>query len=174
MQDVYDFLHDINTGLLGRNLRRLEDVARAQLLSGLLSDLLTDALANHSRSLVVNTRHNGHPDLVVAGKYPNDAVQNGAWDSGVEVKSTNKRGGAVDTHGAREQWQCVFVYETDKISEPASMRAPTRFTEIYLAHVRKRDFRENARNTAIGTRTATIGGDGLAVLRRGWVYRDKV
>jgi len=49
---------------------------------------------------------------------------------GVEIKSTRKSGGAVDTHGAREQHMCVFVYRTDHISEPAVDRAPMRFTEV--------------------------------------------
>ena len=32
------------------------------------------------------------------------------------MKTTRKRGGAVDTHGTREQWLCVFVYEVDNYS----------------------------------------------------------
>ncbi len=48
-------------------------------------------------------------DLVVKGVYPNDAVKAGT--EGVEIKTTRKSGGAVDTHGARDQWMAVFVYE---------------------------------------------------------------
>ena len=59
----------------------------------------------------MNGRHNGHPDLVVQGKYKDNAVESGEF--GVEVKSTRKRGGAVDMHGARAQWMCVFVYVVD-------------------------------------------------------------
>ena len=52
----------------------------------------------------------------VNGIYPNDSVK--AGDEGVEVKSTRKPGGAVDTHGARNQWMCVFVYLVDNETEP--------------------------------------------------------
>lgn len=107
MQDVYDFLYDVNSHLSGRGLQRLDDMLRPAILSGVLSDMLTASLAKHSRVLTENQYHNGHPDLVVQGVYPNNAVKAGT--EGVEVKTTRKAGGAVDTHGAREQWMCVFV-----------------------------------------------------------------
>jgi hypothetical protein len=56
-------------------------------------------LPYHSRTLVQNRHHNGHPDLVVQGKYPNDAVKAGT--EGVEIKTTLKAGGAVHTHAVR-------------------------------------------------------------------------
>ncbi|MDX8483495.1 hypothetical protein RFN28_34445 [Mesorhizobium sp. VK24D] len=64
-------------------------------------------MAKHARSLVENKHFNGHPDLLVQGVYPNNSVKSGT--EGIEIKSTRKPGGAVDTHGAREQHMCVFV-----------------------------------------------------------------
>ena len=168
MQDVYDLFHDINSLLVARGLRRLEEMLRPAAMSGVVSDLLTASLANHSRSLTENRYFNGHPDLVVEGVYPNNAVQAGA--DGIEVKSTRKRGGAVDTHGARDQWMCVFVYKVDDETEPRSERRPMAFTEVYLARVETGDFRRNARGE-LGTRTATLHSDGLRKLRERWVYR---
>ena len=170
MQDVYDFFHDVNVHLTGRGLGRLEDTLRKANLSGMVSDLVTASLAAHARTLVQNRYHNGHPDLVVQGVYPKDAVKSG--EKGVEVKSTVKKGGAVDTHGAREQRFCVFVYEIDDYSEPAVEREPLRFTEVYLAHVVPDDFRRNERGE-LGTRTATLHKEGVRKLREGWVYFDR-
>ncbi len=170
MQDVYDFFYDVNTNLVGRNLSRLDDMMRPAAVSGLISDMLSEAMAKHSRSLTVNQHFNGHPDLVVRGRYPNDAVK--AGEDGVEIKSTRKRGGAVDTHGGRRQWMCVFVYEVDDVTEPAIDRAPLIFREIYLGHVDLEDFRSNRRNTDVGTRTATLDRAGIAKLRENWVYLD--
>ena len=76
----------------------------------------------------------------------------------------------MDTHGGRDQWMCVFVYEVDCETEPAQDRAPTRFTEAYLAHVTVDDFRKNARGE-LGTRTATLHREGVLKLRESWVYR---
>src|SRR5947209_9785235 len=122
-------------------------------MSGLLSDLLTASIAKHSRTLTQNNYFNGHPDLLVKGVYPNDAVKAGT--EGVEIKTTRKAGGAVDTHGAREQWMGVFVYAVDTRSEPARDRRPMAFTEVYLGRVAVEDFRRNARGE-LGTRTATL------------------
>ena len=88
------------------------------------------------------------------------------------MKSTRKRGGAVDTHGARAQWMCVFVYEVDVTTEPVSARNPMRFTEAYLADVDISHFRRNARGE-LGTRTATLDRSGLLILRAGWLYLDR-
>src|SRR5438445_12028412 len=99
VQDVYDFFFDVNTLLTDKGLERLDDMLRPAIMSGLLSDMLTASLAKHSRSLTVNEYFNGHPDLVVKGRYPNNSVKAGA--DGVEIKSTRKPGGAVDMHGAR-------------------------------------------------------------------------
>jgi hypothetical protein len=168
MQDVYDFFYDVNKLLLDRGLRRLDDMLRPAAMSGIISDMLTASMAKHARSLVENQHFNGHPDLIVQGRYPNNAVKAGT--DGVEVKSTRKKGGAVDTHGAREQYMCVFVYETDHVTEPAINRRPMRFVEVYLAHVEEKDFRKNPRGE-LGTRTATLDRKGIQKLRDNWVYR---
>ena len=170
MQDVYDFFFDVNTHLRDKKLVRLEDMLRAANLSGTISDMMTEALAKHSRSLTPNKFHNGHPDLIVRGEYPNDTVKSGAL--GVEIKSTTKRGGAVDTHGGRTQWMCVFVYEIDKASEPIDARANLIFREVYLAEVEPDDFRNNARGL-LGTKTSTLDAEGVSKLRRSWIYFDQ-
>lgn len=169
MQDVYDFFYDVNRGLEEKGLVRLDDMLRPAIMSGLLSDMLTASLAKHSRTLVINQYHNGHPDLVVNGVYPDNRVLAGT--EGVEIKTTRKAGGAVDTHGPRDQWMCVFVYDIDIATEPARDRAPMAFTEVYLAAVKKSDFRKNARGE-LGTRTATLHKEGVQRLRMNWVYRS--
>lgn len=170
MQDVYDFFHDVNTGLVSKGLARLDDMSRPAMMSGLLSDMLTASMAKHARTLTTNSYFNGHPDLVVRGAYPNDLVKAGS--EGVEIKTTRKRGGAVDTHGARNQWMCVFVYSIDAESEPARDRNPMEFVEVYLASVKVGDFRRNRRGK-LGTRTATLHRKGIAKLRQSWVYKLK-
>ena len=168
IQDVYDFLYDVNSGLEVKGMQRLEVLLRPAIMSGVLSDLLTASLAKHSRVLVENAYHNGHPDLIVRGQYPNDGVR--AGEMGVEVKTTLKAGGAVDMHGARDQWLCVFVYRVDTVTQPAVAREPLTIAEVYCGHVTVDDFRRNARGE-LGTRTATLHADGIKRLRESWVYR---
>jgi len=168
MQDVYDFFFDVNTHFSGKGLQRLDDMLRPALMSGLLSDMLTSSLAKHSRALTENRYPNGHPDLIVSGVYPNNSVR--AGERGVEIKSTRKPGGAVDTHGARDQCMAIFVYRVDNEAEPAFDRAPLIFTEIYVGEVTVDHFRKNPRGE-LGTRTATLHREGIAMIRQNWVYR---
>jgi hypothetical protein len=170
MQDIYDFFFDVNTLLSEKGLRRFDDMMRAANMSGMISDMATATLARMSRSLVENQYFNGHPDLLKRGHYANDSVASGS--EGIEIKSTVKPGGAVDTHGARDQWMCVFVYQVDNETEPASQRRPMKFTEIYLAKVEEADFRKNKRSGELGTRTATLHKEGLKKLRENWIYKD--
>ena len=168
LQDVYDFFYDVNSYLAEKGLRRLDDMLRPAIMSGVLSDMLAASLAKHSRVLTENQYFNGHPDLIVQGIYPGNAVK--AGDEGIEIKTTRKAGGAVDTHGARDQWMCVFVYGVDAESEPARDRRPLTFAEVYLGQVTVADFRRNPRSE-LGTRTATLHRDGIKKLRDNWVYR---
>jgi hypothetical protein len=168
MGDVYDFFFDVNTFFLERGLPRLDDLLRPANMSGLLSDMLTASIAKHSRTLVQNSYHNGHPDLLLGGRYPNNSAK--AGEEGIEIKTTRKKGGAVDTHGGRNQWMCVFVYEVDNASEPARDRRAMKFTEVYLSHVGIEDFRKNSRGE-LGTRTATLDREGIKKLRANWLYK---
>ncbi len=167
IQDVYDFFYDVNTSLVTKGLDRLDEILRPAIMSGVLSDMLTASLAKHSRTLTVNTFFNGHPDLVVRGRYADNAAKAGEF--GVEIKTTRKSGGAVDTHGARNQWMCVFVYTVDNKTEPAIHRRAMSFTEVYLGQVGIEDFRKNERGE-LGTRTATLHANGIRKLRESWVY----
>ena len=168
MQDVYDFFYDVNVLLTSKGLQRIDDMLRPANMSGTISDMLAASIAKHSRTLVQNRYFNGHPDLIVQGIYPNNSV--GSGDKGIEIKTTRKSGGAVDTHGARVQWMCVFVYQLDHLTEPAVDRNPMTFTEVYLCHMMLEDFRKNPRGE-LGTRTATLDRAALAKLRASWVYR---
>lgn len=44
------------------------------------------------------------------------------------------------------------------------------FTEVYLGHVTRDDFRRNQRGE-LGTRTATLHKQGIEKLRRNWIYK---
>jgi len=65
---------------------------------------------------------------------------------------------------------CVFVYTVDIKTEPARQREPMSFTEVYLGHVTRSDFRKNPRGE-LGTRTATLHREGIDKLRRNWIYK---
>jgi hypothetical protein len=170
MEDIYELLHNLNTGLIERGLLPFENSVRGAVYSGMLSDLLTEAIANHASGLVKNEANNGHPDLLPAGRYTGDAIPSA--EEGVEVKVTKNPSGAVDMHSDRPAFYCIFRYEADYESEPVVDREPTRFTDVWLARLDAEDFRKNDRGPR-GTRTATTHREGLQKLRERWLYRDR-
>jgi hypothetical protein len=170
MDDVYVMLGNVNDALVERGLLPLESSVRGAIYSGLLSDLLTAALAAHALGLTKNAYpSNPHPDLLPVGRYPANAVKSA--EEGVEVKVTKKPGGGVDMHGARPAWYAIFRYEADYETEPIVEREPTRFTHVWLAKLGLADFRRNIRGE-LGTPTSTPDRKGLATLRTGWLYVD--
>lgn len=114
MQNVYDFFFDVNTMLLAMGLHRMDDMLRPAAMSGMISDMLTASMAKHSRVLVENKFFNGHPDLVVQGRYPNNAIASGT--DGIEVKSTRKAGGAVGGSNPPPRYQ---IQQNSPITAPA-------------------------------------------------------
>ena len=114
----------------------------------------------------MNTYHNGHPDLLVPGMYPDNFMKSA--DEGVEVKATKNR--VADTHGARHGWVLQVNYVSDP-SPDKTTRRPTLVKTLYLAQVTEDLFRRNER-AELGTRTATLDKRGLQVLRAGIIYSD--
>ena len=87
MQDVYDFFFDVNTHLLGKGIKRLDEMLRPAAMSGLISDMVAASMAQHSRVLVENRYHNGHPDFIVIRGLP-------------ERRGEGRRGGRGDQEHA--------------------------------------------------------------------------
>jgi len=80
--------------------------------------------------------------------------------------SPEKAEGAVDTHGAREQWICVFVYKVDTDSELAINRSPMTWNSPRCISEKLRSMisRKTSRGE-LGTRTATLHKDGIKKLQ---------
>lgn len=54
--------------------------------SSLVGEFMSTSLPKYCSSLVKNQYHNGHPDLIPAGYFLNDAVQHSR--EGIEVKAS--------------------------------------------------------------------------------------
>ena len=121
MQDVYDFFYDVNKLLLGKGLHRMDDMLRPAAMSGMLSDMLTASMAKHSRCSSRTSTSMGIP--ISSSRAVRQQLDRVRYRRR-RIKSTRKKGGAVDTHGGRDQWMCVFVYTTDHTTEPAQNREP--------------------------------------------------
>ena len=153
MQDFTEFLRTINTELLRKGMVRLEDLLMPANFSSIVGEFITTALPRHCASIVKNKYHNGHPDLLPAGKYPGDAAQHVGID-GIEVKASRYLRG-WQGHNAEDVWLMVFAFSSGR---PADLgkeegRKPFRFLRVYGAQLTQSDWKFDGRSA---TRSLTV------------------
>jgi hypothetical protein len=170
IQQVYNILHLIDVALVQGGAERVEDFMHPANYSFMLSELIVGGLANHCKGLVKNGYHNGHPDLLPVGVYPDNKVQYA--HEGIEVKCSRNPSG-WQGHNAEASWMLVAVYCPDTTTEPFEDRMPTFFKRVMLARLEASDWsfagrREGSRRTP----TASILRSGFDKLQAGTVYYE--
>ncbi|GIW00120.1 MAG: hypothetical protein KatS3mg058_1523 [Roseiflexus sp.] len=91
MKDFVDFLDLINSQFCARGMLRLELFLMPATFSGMVGEFITARIPEYCRGVVKNRHHNGHPDLIPFGKFPEDSVQYA--QEGVEVKASRYTSG---------------------------------------------------------------------------------
>jgi hypothetical protein len=171
LQDFLDFLGFINTQLHSRSLQRLESMLMPANFSSLVGEYFIAALPKYCPTLVKNTYHNGHPDLVPVGRYPLNASQYG--HEGIEVKASrylrNWQG-----HNPEESWLLVLAYRASRGNDEAKKidPMPFGFDGVFGAQLEKSDWTFAGRSsTSRRTITASVNPSGYAKMTDNWIYR---
>lgn len=171
MGEFIDFLGFINTQLHTRKLERLESFLMPANFSSMVGEFMGAAIPKHCKTVFRNTYHNGHPDIVPANAYPQNAIQHGP--EGIEIKgSRNVRG--WQGHNAEETWLMVFVFECNS-SRDASLGVDPksfRFVKVVGAKLVKSDWQFAGRSeTSRRTITASVTRSGFDKMEANWIYR---
>ena len=169
VQDVHDVIHRLNTALFEANHAPLEDLLDPAGFSGMISRTVASRLAAASLDvLVVNTFHNGYPDLVRKGVYPKNAIQHG---SGLEVKASRSAGN-WQAHGKRSGWFVWVQLAIDEREDVATFdREPTHVEAVMVADLAEEDWSwQPAAAGSIRSGTASVKPTGRAKLRAGAVW----
>jgi hypothetical protein len=125
--------------------------------SSMVGEFITSNLPKHCPAIAKNTYHNGHPDILLAGKYPKDAAQHAGSD-GIEVKASRYLKG-WQGHNQEDAWLMVFVFESGRPSDAAKGKkmACFRFLVVYREMLQKEDWKFDGRGaTSRRTITATV------------------
>lgn len=166
MVDFIEFLGFVNTQLYTRQTPRLETMLMSANFSGIVSEYMSAAIPKYCPSLVKNRYHNGHPDLIPAATFPNDAVQ--YTEQGVEIKASRYHRG-WQGHNPENVWLLVFVFQCDSASEIAPK--PLRFTKVVGAQLTKDDWKLSGRSEqSRRTITASVTPSGYQKLISNWLY----
>jgi hypothetical protein len=172
MVDFTDFLRTVDAELARKKMTRLEDMLMPANFNSLVGEFITSSLPKHCPSIAKNTYHNGHPDLLPAGKYPGDAAQHVGAD-GIEVKAS-RYGRGWQGHNPEDVWLMVFVFEGGRPSDTRMAKEMTkfRFLAVYGAQLDKADWQFAGRSqTSRRTITASVRPSGFEKMSENWIYR---
>ncbi len=172
MEDFIDFLGFVNQSLHSKGLPRLETFMMAANFSSIVGEFLNMTIPNYCPTIVKNKFHNGHPDLVPRGLFPDDSVLHAT--EGVEVKSSRYSRG-WQGHNPEEVWLLVFVFGAGSSSDAINNVPPQpfRFTEVLGAQLTKNDWNYSGRSgTSRRTITASVNRNGHAKMKTNWIYRN--
>lgn len=170
LEDIYDFLHNVNRFLTEKGWERLEETLMAATFSGMISELLVQSTSKQSAALITNQYHNGRPDLLPRRMYADDSVLQG--DEGIEVKASRHKSG-WQGHNVESGWIMIFQYTIDLDTEPVEEREPTKFARVLLAQLAEEDWSfSGRRGTSRRTPTASIRRSGKEKLLANPLYLD--
>lgn len=167
MQEFLDFLGFINAQLHTRSIARLESMLMSANFSSIVGEFMASAIPKYCASLVKNRHHNGHPDLVPRGLYPNDDVLHGP--EGIEIKASRYLRG-WQGHNPEDVWLMVFVFDSNRARDatPRSFR----FVSVAGAKLLRDDWKFSGRSaTSRRTITASVTPSGFTKMAENWIYR---
>jgi hypothetical protein len=171
MQEFIDFIGFVNTALHSKQIPRLESFLMPANFSSIVGEFMNATIPKHCHTVVKNSYHNGHPDLLPAGMYPNDALQHGTC--GIEIKGSRHRSD-WQGHNIEECWLMVFVFDSNTARDSLSNIPPRpfRFVAVYGAQLVKEDWNFSGRSeTSRRTITASVTRSGFDKMVSNWIYR---
>jgi hypothetical protein len=167
MQDFLEFLGFINSQLYTKSIPRLETMLMSANFSSIVGEFMSSTIPKYCHSLTKNRHHNGHPDLVPIGFYPdNDTLHS---SEGIEIKASRYHRG-WQGHNPEDVWLMVFVFDSNRAndSEPRQFR----FISVSGAKLQKEDWSFSGRSAeSRRTITASVTPSGFAKMASNWIYR---
>ncbi|MCQ3972625.1 MAG: hypothetical protein DPW09_04160 [Anaerolineae bacterium] len=167
MSAFLDFLGFVNTQLHTKEIIRLETMLMPANFSNIVGEFMSSTLPKYYSGLTKNKYHNGHPDLVPTGLFPNDAVQHSPH--GIEIKASRYLR-AWQGHNPEDVWLMVFVFDCNRPRDTAPR--PFQFVMVVGAQLVKNDWVFSGRaETSRRTITASVTDSGYQKMMANWIYR---
>ena len=171
MESFTSFLGLVNQALHGSSLERLESILMPANFSSIVGEFVGAAIPKFCSTLARNRYHNGHPDLIPTGLYPDNRIK--LASEGVEIKGSRWYSG-WQGHNAEDTWLMVFVFESDKPEDKVKGHEPKpfQFRLVVGAKVEKSDWKFSGRSaTSRRTITASISRSGYDKMFGNWIYK---
>lgn len=172
MEDLIAFLGFINQQLHAQGMQRLESFLMPANFSSIVGEFMNISIPKYCPTLVKNLYHNGHPDLIPAGLFPENAVQYST--AGIEVKGSRHASG-WQGHNPEAVWLMVFHFDSNASNDARKGIRPKAFQirGVYAAKLDKGDWSFSGRSGASRrTITASVTKAGAEKMKSNWVYRE--
>src|SRR5271168_887796 len=172
MVEFVEFLGFIDTQLVSKGMERFEDMLMPANFSSMVGEFITASIPKYCPTIAKNTYHNGHPDMLPAGKYTNNSAKHVGAD-GIEVKASRYLRG-WQGHNEEDVWLMVFVFDGGRPSDKAKNKAPApfRFLLVTGALLEKKDWLFSGRSTTSRrTITASVTKSGYEKMMANWIYK---
>lgn len=178
LADFVELLGFMNRQLITKEVPRLETFLMPAAFSSFVGEFMNVRVPRFCAEVVKNRYHNGHPDLIPIGQFPNNAVPHSTV--GIEVKGSRNRSG-WQGHNAENVWLMVFVFDANSANDETNavkegkqpVAKPFRFVEVLGGQLEIEDWQFSGRSeTSRRTITATVKPSGYAKMAANWIYRD--
>ena len=139
--------------------------------SSMVGEFMAAAIPKYCKTVARNTYHNGHPDILPKGLYPEDSIQHGP--EGIEIKASRHTSG-WQGHNPEDVWLLVFVFDSNTSRDAGRGIAPRpfRFVKVLGALLTRKDWAFSGRSeTSRRTITASVTRTGYAKMEANWIYR---
>jgi len=171
MSDYLRFLEFINMELHRQRISRLESMLMPANFSSIVGEFMCMAIPRYCPNLTRNQYHNGHPDLIPAGIYPDNTAQHA--HEGIEIKASRYLRG-WQGHNPENIWLMVFVFDSNRPadSQQGLSPKPFRFVSVLGAQLTEADWSFAGRSAqSRRTITASVTGSGYDKLVANWIYQ---
>lgn len=172
MKDFIEFLTFINKQLNSKSLERLEDFLMPANFSSIVGEFMNSTIPKYCPTLVKNQYHNGHPDLIPSGKFPNNSIQYSS--EGIEIKGSRHSSG-WQGHNPEAIWLMVFHFDSNTTNDKFKNKPiiPFEFKGVYAAKLELDDWTFSGRSeTSRRTITASVNKSGAEKMKSNWVYNS--
>ncbi|HEX7176695.1 MAG TPA: hypothetical protein VF240_15625 [Pyrinomonadaceae bacterium] len=171
MDDFIRLMHVANVQLHGKQIQRLETILAPANFSGMVGDFMAATIPNYCDGLARNMFHNGHPDMIPKGRFPDDSVQYA--HEGIEIKASRYLAG-WQGHNPENAWLMVFVFGSNRPADALKGMAPRpfEFQMVVGAQITEADWGVAGRREG-GRRTPTAGvlRTGREKMMANWIYK---
>lgn len=170
MEEFIHFLGFINQQLYTKGIKRFESMLMPANFSSMVGEFMNSSIPKYCPTLAKNQYHNGHPDLVPTGLFPNDSVQHA--EEGIEIKGSRYPKG-WQGHNPENAWLMVFVFDSNRPIDASRgiEPKPFRFIKVVGARLSKDDWKFSGRR--LGSRrtiTASVMPSGYNKMMANWIY----